>query len=279
MTRENTNKQQRETFNYQKLDIQIPIRGLVTDFSPLFQPEGTYTFALNATKVSMNGVVNSLSNEESNRLIAAYPSSGINPNNFEIVEAEQEEIVNYTMPGTIVVSNYEGIWDEDIQMHNSGETERNYVVYFKLVENNYVYTHITYIQDNQLYSSIDIPESIINDKDIVNIYVNLEPNSAFELNYRYKIELDSRIFKRVQLFKEKDIVIHGQYFNNCTNITDFGIMEDNSKSASIVIIEEIRNNKFGIRFNNVVTKKKSTVIARKIKDKTTQESIPEPLIT
>ena len=67
---EKTEDIKQKQFSYQKVDVVIPNKGMVKDYNPLFQPEDTYTFALNAIKVATNGNIDLLSNEESNVLVA-----------------------------------------------------------------------------------------------------------------------------------------------------------------------------------------------------------------
>lgn len=69
---EKTEDIKQKQFSYQKVDVVIPNKGMVKDYNPLFQPEDTYTFALNAIKVATNGNIDLLSNEESNVLVASY---------------------------------------------------------------------------------------------------------------------------------------------------------------------------------------------------------------
>ena len=61
----------------QKTDLQsnsinTPAKGLVTDYSPIMQPPGTYSFALNAVFADLEGNTGVLSNEQSNSVFASY---------------------------------------------------------------------------------------------------------------------------------------------------------------------------------------------------------------
>jgi hypothetical protein len=257
---------------YQKLDISVPVKGMATDFSHQFQPPGTYTFALNATKVSVNGVVNSLSNEESNKLIASYPStSSTIPNEYEQA--------NVDLPNAIVVTN-SGVWNESIQMHECScdAVERSYMIKYKYTEDGYIYIGVTYVRDNEMWQSIDIPEWLFDDRDIVNVYINLEDNSVFEPQFRYSTVVNGKSYNKRNNFVRADKIIFGIYFNSSTEVTDFGTLSDGSKSTSLAILEQVKNNTFRIRFNNILTDRNQSMTARQVVDRTQYTHSVEPPI-
>jgi hypothetical protein len=265
--------QDKSSNTYQKIDIHLPVKGLVTDFASLFQPDGTYTFALNATKVSTNGVMNSLSNEESNKLIAGYPTNTITG------ETHEEYTVSIELPTQLVVTNTTGVWNETLQIHDCGcqMVDRSYFIYFMYNEeyHTFMYSHIVYVKGGEiLMSSTDeMFQQLFNNMDIINIYTNLDENSVFDLKYRYKVErtvtgnFKKEVIERNINFGPMDKLVNGISYNMGTDNGEFGFnTDDNSKSMSIMMTEQVRNNVLGIRVTNKITNEKQTLTARKFKD-------------
>jgi len=255
---------QQQGDGYQKLDIQLPVKGMVMDFSPLFQPDGTYTFALNATKISMNGIMNSLSNEESNKEVAEYPPTAlIKPDIF--VGYEELE---FELPTSILVTNHLGVWNEEVGVHQSG-VERTYYIYYSLNEEtqSYVYTHIEYIEGNFKIVSKEMFNWLFNDNDIVNIYLeDFTEENAYDFSFRYEVPVQITKNRIAKIEKKLVIGTQDKMFNEVQYNKGTFNLEFGENSSSQKIIEQIRDNTFGIKVNNQVLSTNLVSLVRKEKE-------------